>query len=87
MTFPILTFVLLAIFGDVTAHPVLLVRVLRPNLEVAIRVNGEEIRESPALVDSLGLLAFTFEAECPCLVEIYSTAVEGPSMFCGESPR
>ena len=62
---------------------------VRPSVEFEVRVQGVELSSSPVPADSLGILAF----EVPEIVEpgpvivSITTALDGPSMSCGESPR
>lgn len=60
-----------------------------PQAEFEVRVNGAELSLSPVLADSLGILAFEVPEIAepgPATVSI-TTALDGPSMSCGESPR
>jgi hypothetical protein len=57
--------------------------------EFEVRVNGVALSASPVLADSLGLLVFELPAlgePGPATVSLTS-ALAGPSIFCGESPR
>jgi len=60
-----------------------------PQAEFEVRVNGVELSSSPVLADSLGILTFEIPEIAepgPATVSI-TTALDGPSMSCGESPR
>ena len=60
-----------------------------PQAEFEVRVNGVELSSSPVLADSLGILAFEVSeiAEPGSATVSITTALDGPSMSCGESPR
>ena len=69
MTFPILMFVLISIFGALSDSDHVLVGV-RPSVEFVVRLNGEELSSSPVTADSLGIVAFHVEAETGGIISV-----------------
>lgn len=80
--------VLVLAAGSVSGVDVIMIGVITPSLEVVVKVSGVEIPDSPVLVDSLGILCFSFEAVPPCLITIRGVVTEDrPAVVCKESDQ
>lgn len=81
----------LALIGlalSLTAAPSLHVVVgVLPSVGFTVSVNRAELPDSPYVADDLGILAFQFEAACPCTVTIVVQIDGPPSITCKESER